>query len=266
MNMQTSAAISPVDTRESSVSGIGPVETICLNCGAPVVGRYCSACGQTAGTDRLSFPRLFKDFFGHFVSLDSRVLRTFVAVSRRPGTFIREYLLGRRVGYSGPLTYYLLVVALNVGVSALLRHSSATPLEPDAGASFWDQNFVALQISLAFGALMLPLAVFRRLLHFKEDYSIAEHFSFLLFVLAQSVLVILVLHLVTHALGITMDGDVEGAAWLAAFTLYALLGSRGFIREPLWMIGVKLGAAYVGMLVVLAAIGLVIIVSFGLPA
>ena len=227
------------------------VSTRCLNCGADVTGVYCSGCGQEAETARITFPRLLRNAVDHVLSVDSSVLRTAGALFRRPGDFIRSFLLGRRVGYSRPLPYYLLVVALNVGASTLLRHSTGTDSTP--GDSFWEENFVALQIALMFGLMMVPLAGARRLLHDDDGYSIAEHFVFLLYVLAQSILLTLGTESVLSLFGVP-PGTVEGPVWLTAFVVYVIWASRGFLAEPIWKVALKLVAA-IGM--VLAGIGVV---------
>jgi hypothetical protein len=76
----------------------------CENCGAPLTGKYCSACGQH------HFDHPVHDF-GHFVSeafedlthADSRLWRTLIALLFRPGFLTREFLDGRRVRYLPPV-------------------------------------------------------------------------------------------------------------------------------------------------------------------
>jgi len=227
----------------------------CLNCDADVTDSYCSVCGQRARTTRTTLPRLLRDFGDHLLSFDSHALRTLRALFTRPGTFIRAFLLGRRVGYARPLPYYLLAVALNVGVSSVLR-PSAVPGGANQG-SFWDQNFVALQIGVAFGLLMLPVAAARRLLHRGAGYSVAEHFSFLLYVLAQSIVMLLSVKLLLWPLGMRLSGDAEGLTWLATFSGYVVWASRGFLVETRWKVVLKLIAAFIILLACMAVVGLI---------
>jgi hypothetical protein len=233
----------------------------CLNCDALTGGDYCASCGQDARTTRITFPSLLRSLIDNVLSVDSALLRTFLALVRRPGPFIRAFLLGRRVDVARPLPYYLLVVALKVGAPALFKQVSG-PRSAGSSGSFWDENFVALQLSFAYGALMLPLAAARRVLHARAGYSVAEHFVALLYVLSQSVLVLLVAQVVLWPFGIPLKGDPEGLLWLAAFTGYTLWAARGFLFEPLWKVALKLlasfgltlGAAVVIAIVVKAAI------------
>jgi hypothetical protein len=230
----------------------------CLNCGAPTAGTYCGDCGQAARTARLSFPRLLREAAGGILSFDSATVRTLRGLISRPGGFVRDYLLGRRVGYLGPLRYYLLVIALNVGASALLQHPSATATPAEPERSFWDQNLVQLQIGVAFALLMLPLAVAQRMLHRRSGYHLAEHYAFNLYVLAQSVVVVLSARIVLWAAGRVLRGDPEGLLWLAVFVCYLLWAGRDFYREPLWRVGLKVAGALAAALAFLGVVGLLL--------
>ena len=238
---------------------LAPPSRSCLNCAAALYGNYCGSCGQATRTGRITFPGLLRSLAGNILSVDSTLIRTFRALIRQPGPFIRSFVLGQRVGFARPLPYYLLIVGLNVAAVAFLR-SGPSPANGAEPGSFWDQNFVALQLSLAFGALMLPLAAARRVLHPSAGYSVAEHFVWLLYVLSQSVLVTLVVRTVLWPFGISFGGrgDPEGLTWLAAFIGYALWAGRGFLFEPVWKVALKLLAGMVMVLIASGVVGLVV--------
>jgi|GEM_PF-3778976 len=143
----------------------------CLNCGAGLDAAFCGACGQRAATHRFTVPRLLRDAASGVLSFDSAALRTAHALATRPGAFIRAYLLGRRQGYVGPLRYYLIVVALNVGAAALLRHRAADARGRASTGTFWDENFVALQIGAAFAVLALLVSATQHLSAVQEVRS-----------------------------------------------------------------------------------------------
>jgi uncharacterized protein DUF3667 len=239
-------------------------EARCLNCGAELAGAYCSRCGQAAGVERLRFPRLARELAHGLLSLDVAVLRTLRALAARPGTFIREYLLGRRVGYAGPLAYYALVVAVNIAAAALLRDVGLASADRDPDQGFWERNFVALQISLAFALLLLPLAIAQRLVHRRAGWSVAEHYAFLLYVLAQSIVGALALTLLLLPFGVELAGDSEGLVWLGVFAACLVWAMRGFFAEPLWKSILKLlgalGLVSLGVLVVGVVVQLVALV------
>lgn len=81
----------------------------CLNCGAPIRGQYCDACGQRASTRLISLWELVRDAFGDLFELDSRLWRTMVPLLVRPGLLTRDYLRGRRARYMPPFRMYLVL-------------------------------------------------------------------------------------------------------------------------------------------------------------
>ena len=70
----------------------------CANCGEPLQGPFCSACGQeNRNLARLSLGQISHDWLGDAFTFDSRLLRTLVPLVRKPGFLTGEYLAGRRV-------------------------------------------------------------------------------------------------------------------------------------------------------------------------
>ncbi len=79
----------------------------CENCGAPLYGEHCFACGQpTKGLVR-QFSSILGDFFDTVFNIDSRVLRTIGPLLLRPGYLSLEYFAGRRVRYVTPMRLFL---------------------------------------------------------------------------------------------------------------------------------------------------------------
>ena len=79
----------------------------CENCGAPLLGEHCYACGQpTKGLVR-HFSSVIGDFFDTVFNIDSRVLRTIGPLLTRPGFLSLEYFAGRRVRYVTPMRLFL---------------------------------------------------------------------------------------------------------------------------------------------------------------
>lgn len=85
-----------------------PAET-CLNCGAMLGGQYCGNCGQRAASRLISIWELLKDAFGDLLELDSRLWRTLIPLTIRPGQLTRDYLRGRRARYMPPFRMYLVL-------------------------------------------------------------------------------------------------------------------------------------------------------------
>lgn len=91
------------------VTGGTPHSAVCLNCGAPLHGRYCSVCGQE---DRPAAPTL-KDVVGDaweaITNLEGRILQSLGLLFFFPGFLTREYLQGRRARWVSPVRLYLLI-------------------------------------------------------------------------------------------------------------------------------------------------------------
>lgn len=77
----------------------------CLNCGADCTGRYCPQCGQPTGTPkRITMKSFWKRAAMSFASMTPGFWNTFAGLLLHPWVVIREYLHGRRVCYSPPVT------------------------------------------------------------------------------------------------------------------------------------------------------------------
>ena len=82
----------------------------CANCGAPLSGRYCAACGQRAVEDRdFSVIRLSRDWLAATFSLDSRGLVTLRRLLFAPGRLSVDYMAGRRSATYSPFQIFVLV-------------------------------------------------------------------------------------------------------------------------------------------------------------
>lgn len=121
------AAISREDVDLASVPA-GPVA--CPECGATIVGRFCARCGEARpAPDGLRVAHLAGELFEHVTSLDFKLVRTLVALVRRPGSLTREFVAGRRSRYTRPLALYLLVSGAFFLISP---HLPVRPIDPRA--------------------------------------------------------------------------------------------------------------------------------------
>jgi len=82
---------------------------MCLNCGSTLSGQYCGNCGQRAGTRLISIWQLLREAFGDLLELDSRLWRTLIPLTIRPGQLTRDYLEGRRARFMPPFRTYLVL-------------------------------------------------------------------------------------------------------------------------------------------------------------
>lgn len=78
---------------------------VCLNCGEECTGNYCSACGQSVHTpQRITMKPLWKSVAMSFARLTPGFWTTFVGLIIHPWEVIRQYIHGKRIKYSPPVT------------------------------------------------------------------------------------------------------------------------------------------------------------------
>jgi hypothetical protein len=99
---------------------------ICLNCGAPVTGKFCSQCGQKKETHRFTIGHLLAHDLVHgMFHLDKVFPYTAKKLFTRPGYAVREYIEGKRISYFNPVTFLLLVIAANLSIQLITGFSYA---------------------------------------------------------------------------------------------------------------------------------------------
>ncbi|MGH7617222.1 MAG: DUF3667 domain-containing protein [Gemmatimonadaceae bacterium] len=95
---------------ESPLTTAAPLDswaTTCLNCGATLVGSFCSECGQRAVPAHPTLRELFGEAFAEFSGWDGKFAETLRLLVRRPGQLTLEFLAGRRARFISPLRLYL---------------------------------------------------------------------------------------------------------------------------------------------------------------
>ena len=87
-------------------------DKICLNCGAEVTGRYCSACGQENIEPKQTVWHLIHHFFSDVTHFDGKFFVTVKDLFAKPGFLSKEYMIGRRVSYLDPIRMYIFTSAI----------------------------------------------------------------------------------------------------------------------------------------------------------
>jgi hypothetical protein len=109
----------------------------CLNCGAPLHGEFCSACGQRGHLHR-SLLSLGHDILHGVFHFEGKVWRTLPELFFRPGRLTRRYIAGERVKFVSPMALFLFTVFLmfaTFSVTGIL--DSADPIDPNAFTTEW---------------------------------------------------------------------------------------------------------------------------------
>ncbi|HEY6916669.1 MAG TPA: DUF3667 domain-containing protein [Allosphingosinicella sp.] len=83
-----------------------PGHGVCLNCGTPLAGDYCHACGQAAHVHR-SLLAWWHDLAHGILHLDGKIWRTLPLLAWRPGDLTHRYVEGERAKFVSPMALFL---------------------------------------------------------------------------------------------------------------------------------------------------------------
>lgn len=82
----------------------------CLNCGTEVSDRFCPHCGQSVSVpERITNRGFGKSILSTFSRWNSGFLNTLINLSYRPWDVIKDYIHGKQVNYSHPVTMIIQV-------------------------------------------------------------------------------------------------------------------------------------------------------------
>ncbi len=111
------------ETREQSGDLL---QALCLECGEPLSGRFCSRCGAKNRPPLRPLHHWLRDLGRQVAVLDIRLLRTLPRLFFSPGRLTAEYVAGRRLAYTSPIRLY---IAASAVVLAVMSLSGVTDLD-----------------------------------------------------------------------------------------------------------------------------------------
>lgn len=115
----------------------------CRNCGTPLLGEHCYACGQPVKGLVRHFSSLVGDVLDSVFEWDGRIPRTLGPLLARPGYLTQEYLAGRRVRYVTPfrLFFFIAIVTFFFG-------RFVVDFGENGGVNFGGDNNIATALSV----------------------------------------------------------------------------------------------------------------------
>jgi Protein of unknown function (DUF3667) len=170
------------------------MNTTCKNCGTSFKGNYCPDCGQTADTHRLNHHFVWHDIQHGLFHFDKGVLYTGKELFTRPGHFIREYVLGKRVNHFKPISL-LIILATVYGILTHKIHIKIVDLENAADTSHAVLTYDELNnwIGLHFAWIILftvPIRAITTYIVFrKQGYNYYEHIVLAAYLASQRLLI-----------------------------------------------------------------------------
>lgn len=100
------------DTATPATDPATPPPAACRNCGSPLHGPHCYACGQPVKGLVRPLGNLFGDFLDSVFNIDTRVLRTIPPLFAKPGFLTTEYFAGRQVRYVTPVRLFFFLTII----------------------------------------------------------------------------------------------------------------------------------------------------------
>jgi hypothetical protein len=99
-----------------------PPAPSCENCGQPLTGEYCAACGQRNEPHVHTLGHFASEAFESVTHADSRLWRTLGYLLVKPGFLSREFFNGKRARYLPPFRLYLVISLLFFLVAGMGNH------------------------------------------------------------------------------------------------------------------------------------------------
>jgi len=131
----------------------------CENCGTPLQGHYCHACGQSVHSPTRHFGHAVEEVFESFWHLDGRVFRTLRDLLV-PGRIARNYLAGQRARYIAPLRLFLILSLLTFFIGTLVVHVDKAPIKfGGEGAAEIDRAKTVAEVRQVESRLLAKLSV-----------------------------------------------------------------------------------------------------------
>jgi Protein of unknown function (DUF3667) len=87
-------------------------EEKCLNCDVPLIGSFCSHCGQKAFLHKDSFWHMLLHFIGDYFHYDGKFWRTLKAMFTKPGLITLDYINGKRAKFLNPFSFYIFATTI----------------------------------------------------------------------------------------------------------------------------------------------------------
>lgn len=112
-------------------------EQRCLNCEAPVLGKYCGACGQSIEIERFTVRALVtKELPSLLFKVNGGFLLTLQELFRRPGHAVRDYVAGQRVRYTNAAALVVVLASFDAFLRSFWGFQLADTVSFEEGRAF----------------------------------------------------------------------------------------------------------------------------------
>jgi hypothetical protein len=117
----------------TNTSAAAPPRPTCQNCGVPLLGEHCHACGQPVKGLVRHFSSIMGDLLDTVFNIDARVFRTLWPLFTKPGCLSLEYFSGHRIRYVSPVRLFVFISIVTFFVAQLSVDFSGMKVGFDGG-------------------------------------------------------------------------------------------------------------------------------------
>ncbi len=243
---------------------------ICKNCAKEFKGKYCPRCSQKATISRITTRDLFQDVLKKYLPFDKGFLYTAWHVITRPGLMVRDYLDGKRVDYTKPLSFLVLLIAASIiflpqAEFQQKMQAGMSISNPSAKTAMMEEisQWVYTHLTVIIAGMLPFTALSSKWLHRKHDVNYAEHLVLNVYLMAGCTLVSLPVSIIAYVLGLSqMDfGQWSTVLNYTLFFAYFVWGNIQFFQPASKILEVvKAILTYlIGYLLYIIAVGIVTI-------
>lgn len=171
----------------------------CKNCGAPLEddAGFCAYCGARKIDERISTKFLFQEILDKVLSVDNKLLKTFIHLFTKPEQVINGYISGIRKRYYNPFSYLLISITISGIYFYFIRDIMIdTFSSPDSQNPFNQTDFMTnlmdymTDYQAFFTVLNIPIYGFISYLVFynRNKYNFYEHLVIYLYAASHTII------------------------------------------------------------------------------
>ncbi len=199
MTMDTNHPATP-DTEAATTPAATSGEPVkCLNCGTLCYDNYCPSCGQSTAATRINMRAFSAGAGASFARLTAGFLATFWGLLIHPWEVIREYLAGKRVKYSPPVTMLIqlsLYTYVIYHIIDALIGTNITPTSPKVNIETLEYfsriiNMIIESDTILYMVMALPLAGVCYLVYYKHGsrrFNFAEYLTATIYMFSAGII------------------------------------------------------------------------------
>lgn len=208
--------------------------THCLNCHNVVKGNYCSKCGQSVHTSRINIKHLVEELQYGFLHINKGILYTTKELIFRPGKTVKDYILGKRVKYTKPFVFLIIMGVVYSLVFHFFHYFPMQEMNRQDSPVFeyipiykWYLEHYSLVV-----LLIIPfysLSTFW--LFHKKEYNYAEHLVLFSYLTGAKIALLLCFYAIIY---LTKSPHVYKIAQIVS-EIYLIWGLTQFFKTTSWI-------------------------------